>query len=294
MPVPTITTLLPRHRGDPFCLAPGGLYLQHPALAACPWLVHGFSLRSRVSRDHPARGASSVEQSGEDVKPLPLQNAFVTSLAGKTMGLARLRQCHSNGVVCLDRFAPENPPAEGDALITHRSGLLLAVQVADCLPVLIVDKARRVLAALHAGWRGILAGIVPRTLEAMQSRFACDPRHCLAVIGPSIGPCCYEVGQDVAAPFEEAFPGRPELWRDLQSPGRALSPGTGPSVDPGNSRRMLDLSAACRCQLETAGLPDKSIFSHPPCTCCNRDVFYSYRADRGSTGRMLAAIGKIC
>lgn len=209
------------------------------------------------------------------------------------MALARLRQCHSDGVVCLDRVAPGDLPVEGDAVITRRSGLLLAVQVADCLPVLIVDKAKRILAAVHAGWRGLLAGVVPKTLEAMQSRYASDPRHCLAVIGPSIGPCCYEVGPDVAMPFEEAFPGHPQLWRNFQPPGGALSAGTGPSDAPPNHRRMLDLSAACRCQLETAGLPDRSVFSHPPCTSCHRDVFYSYRAEGRGTGRMLAAIGKI-
>ena len=255
--------------------------------------MHGFSLRTRVSRDHPLPGASSFEQSGEDVKSPPIQDAFVTSLAAKTLVLVRLRQCHSDGVVCLDRFAPGDPPAEGDALITRRSGLLMVVQVADCLPVLIVDRAKRIVAAVHAGWRGLLAGVVPKTLEAMQSRYACDPRHCLAVIGPSIGPCCYEVGQDVAVPFEEAFPGRPHLLRSCQPSGQALSSGTDPSDDPLNTRRLLDLSAACRCQLETAGLPDRSIFSHPPCTSCHRDAFYSYRAEGGSTGRMLAAIGKI-
>jgi len=289
MPVPTITTLLPHHGGDPYCLAPSGLCLQHPALAACPWLVHGFSLRNRVSRDHPLAGASSFEQSREDVKSVPIQNAFVTSLAGNAMVLVRLRQCHSDGVVCLDRLAPGNLPAEGDAVITRRSGVLLTIQVADCLPVLIVDKSKRILAAVHAGWRGLLAGVVPKTLEAMQSRYASDPRHCLAVIGPSIGPCCYQVGQDVAMPFEEAFPGRPQLWRNFQPAGRDLSSGTGPS----DARRMLDLSAACRCQLETAGLPAGRVFSHPPCTSCHRNVFYSYRAEGESTGRMLAAIGKI-
>ena len=267
--------------------------LQHPALAACPWLVHGFGLRNRLSRDDRLPGASSFEQSGEDVKSLPIQDAFVTSLAGKTLVPVRLRQCHSDGVVCLDRFAPGDLPADGDALITRRSGLLLAVQVADCLPVLIVDKTKRVLAAVHAGWRGLLAGVVPKTLQAMQSRYASDPRHCLAVIGPSIGPCCYEVGQDVALPFEEAFPGRPRLWRNFQPPGGALSSRTGPSDDPPSARRLLDLSAACRCQLETAGLPAASVFSHPPCTSCHPDVFHSYRAEGGSTGRMLAAIGKL-
>lgn len=293
MPLPTITTLLPHHRGDSFSLAPGGLCLQHPALEACPWLVHGFGLRNRVSRDHPLPGDSSFEQSGEDVKSVPIQNALVTSLAGKTMILARLRQCHSDGVVCLDQLAPGDPPAEGDAVITRRAGLLLAVQVADCLPVLIVDKAKRILAAVHAGWRGLLAGVVPKTLEAMQSRYASDPGNCLAVIGPSIGPCCYEVGREVAQPFEEAFPGRPRLWRNVQPPGEALSSGTGLPEPPSNARRMLDLPAACRCQLEAAGLPGRSVFSRPPCTSCHRDVFYSYRAEGGSTGRMLAAIGKI-
>ena len=210
------------------------------------------------------------------------------------MLLVRLRQCHSDGVVCLDHCSPGHLPLEGDAVITQHSRLLLAVQVADCLPVFIVDNAKHVLAAVHAGWRGILAGIVPKTLERMRSRYASDPRHCLAVIGPSIGPCCYEVDQHVAKPFEHAFPGRPQLWRDHQLSGRTLSSRTIPSEDPLNTRRMLDLSAACRCQLETAGLPDRNIFSHPPCTACHRDVFYSYRAEGGSTGRMLAAIGKIC
>ena len=246
-----------------------------------------------MSRDRPLPGASSFEQTDEDVKSPPIQNAFVASLAGKTMVLARLRQCHSDGVVCLDRFAPGDPPAEGDAVVTRRSGLLLAVQVADCLPVLIVDKAKRILAAVHAGWRGLLAGVVPKTLEAMRSRYASDPRQCLAVVGPSIGPCCYEVGPDVALPFEKAFPGRPQLWKNSRPPGRALSAGTGPSDAPPNARQMLDLSAACRCQLETAGLPDRSVFSHPPCTSCHRDVFHSYRAGGRGPGRMLAAIGKI-
>lgn len=293
MPVPTITALLPHHQGDPFGLAPSGLCLQHPALAACPWLVHGFGLRTRLSRDHALPGASSFEQSGEDVKSLPIENALAASLAGTTMVPVRLRQCHSDGVVCLDGFEPGGQPAAGDALMTRRSGLLLAVQVADCLPVLIADKAKRVLAAVHAGWRGLLAGVVPKTLEAMQSRYASDPRDCLAVIGPSIGPCCYEVGQEVARPFEEAFPGRPRLWRNLRPPGGARSSGTGPSAVPPSARRMLDLWAACRCQLESAGLPESSVFSHPPCTSCHRDVFHSYRADGGSAGRMLAAIGKM-
>ncbi len=238
-------------------------------------------------------GASSFEQSGEDVKSLPIQDVFVASLAGKTLIPVRLRQCHSDGVVCPDRFAPGDSPAEGDALITRRAGLLLAVQVADCLPVLIADKAKRILAAVHAGWRGLLAGVVPKTLEAMQSRYGSDPRHCLAVIGPSIGSCCYEVGRDVAMLFEEAFPGRPQLWRNFPPPGGALASGTDLSDDPPNARRLLDLPAACRCQLETAGLPAGSVFSHPPCTSCHPDAFHSYRAEGGSAGRMLAAIGKL-
>jgi uncharacterized protein, YfiH family len=235
---------------------------------------------------------SSFEQSGEDVKPLPVQNDFVTSLAGKTMILVRLRQSHSDRVVCVEQFSPGSLVA-GDAVITRHPQLLLAVQVADCLPVLIVDRAKRILAAVHAGWRGILAGVVPKTLEVMQSRYASDLEHCLAVIGPSIGPCCYQVGQDVASRFEDTFPDCPQLWQDVRSQVEPVPSGTIPTDDPLNTRRMLDLSAACRFQLETAGLPDKSIFSDPPCTSCHRDVFYSYRADRQSTGRMLAAIGKV-
>ncbi len=211
------------------------------------------------------------------------------------MPLVLLRQSHSDRVRCLDRFPPEETPEEGDALITPLPKLLLAVQVADCLPVLIVDEAKRVVAAVHAGWRGILGGIVPRTVERMRSRYASDPRNCVAIVGPSIGPCCYEVGEEVAAPFEVAFAGRVQLLRDRKNSRQTSASGIKPSANsPTPARRNLNLSAACRCQLEAEGLHSSNIFSHPPCTFCHRDVFFSYRAERRATGRMLAVIGKIC
>lgn len=210
------------------------------------------------------------------------------------MPLVVLRQYHSVLVHCLDRFSPGERVAEGDALITRLPRLLLAVQVADCLPVLIADEAAGVVAAVHAGWRGLLGGIVPKTVKRMQSEYSCNPQHCVAVIGPCIGPCCYQVGNKLAAAFEVALGGRAQLLHYRQGSAPRSSAGLNDSAShPTRATKYLDLPAACRCQLEAAGLQASQIFSNPPCTSCQRDIFFSYRADQGTTGRMLATIGKL-
>ena len=209
------------------------------------------------------------------------------------MPLVLLRQSHSDRVHCLDRVAPGEPAKEGDALITPLPQLCLGVQVADCLPVLIADAAKRVVAAVHAGWRGILGGIVPKTVERMRSQYSSSPANCMAIIGPSIGPCCYEVGEEVAAAFEVAFAGCSQLWRERSPSGLKSTSQRKPAGNsPTPTRRKLNLAAACRCQLEAAGMYSSKIFSNPPCTSCHRDVFFSYRAEGGTAARMLAAIGR--
>jgi hypothetical protein len=144
---------------------------------------------------------------------------------------------------------------EGDALIAAQPGLWIGVRTADCVPILLADPQRRMVAAVHAGWRGSAARIVTKTLAEMGSR----PEDVHAALGPAIGPCCYEVGPEVAAEF-----------------GR-------------RGRVRLDLAGVNRDLLIGAGVPAGQIDSGAPCTRCNSD-FHSFRRDREAAGRMVSAI----
>ncbi len=156
-----------------------------------------------------------------------------------------------------------------DALVTDRPGVYLTVTVADCTPILVADPVRRAVAAIHAGWRGTVAGIAGKALETMRDRFGTDPAACLAWIGPCIDACTFEVDADVADHFE----GRFKKW------------------DPERKKFFVDLKAANRAQLLEAGLPPDRVEVSPLATVIQVDRFFSHRAEGGHTGRMLALIG---
>jgi polyphenol oxidase len=198
-------------------------------------------------------------------------------------------------------FAPDDgadvvlKPCKGDAAITNQPGLLLGIQTADCVPILLVDPKQRVVAAIHAGWRGTLARIAQKTVGRMQMEFGCKPANLLAAIGPSIGPCCYEVSADfvtkfraqfadVETYFDEARTGEepnPLQWMNMYPPGHQPPP----------KRVHLDLRKANRSQLMAAGLRETNIFVSDLCTGCRRDLFFSYRKEGATSGRMMAVIG---
>lgn len=171
---------------------------------------------------------------------------------------------------------PDDPPSpdgevgEYDALVTNVAGPVLVVRVADCVPIYILDPVRGACGVVHSGWRGTLAGASMAALARMGEEFGTRPGECLAAIGPSIGPCCYEVGESVAGRFREAYGDRVVTRR--------------------GERWFLDLWAANRDGLATAGIPEGRIHGGGLCTACRRDLFYSHRADGGKTGRMAAVI----
>jgi YfiH family protein len=167
--------------------------------------------------------------------------------------------------------ASRGPIPGVDALVTNRRGVWLAIYAADCVPVLLVDTRTPAVAAIHAGWRGTAAGIVPETIARMGEAFGTDPERCAVELGPAIGGCCYEVDLPVARAMEKA-PWWPEAAR-----------ATGPE------RWHLDLRTAIRRQLLQAGIPSGRIAVVPLCTACRPDLFFSYRRD-GITGRMAARI----
>ena len=189
-------------------------------------------------------------------------------------------------------------PSAGDGLITATPGLLLAVQTADCLPVILVDAKRRAVGVFHAGWRGTVKRIVEKGVGEMLRWFGSRPRDLRAAIGPGIQGCCYEVGEEVRTKFESQFAYTASLFREVKEsdPVRekypllflnARAPGHGELP----KKIYLDLVEANRRQLLAAGLPAKNIEASPLCTACHPDLLFSYRAEKGKTGRMMGAVG---
>jgi polyphenol oxidase len=198
-----------------------------------------------------------------------LEHGFGTRRSAAWRGdpaLVTLRQIHSDRCVHADGRA--GCLGEGDALVTASPGALLAVRTADCVPILLVDEAERAVAAVHAGWRGTAAEIAAKVVAAMRSRFGSRPERMHAAIGPGIGPCCYEVGPEVAVRFRR--------WL-VEAPASA-----------GGSH--LDLAETNRQQLLAAGLPDTQLYIAGLCTKCEAGDFFSWRRDLQRTGSMLSAI----
>lgn len=200
------------------------------ALDAMEWLVHGFE--TRFSGDAARSGL-----------------------------LATLRQVHSNHTVIA--AGRSGCLGEGDALIENAPGRLIGVKTADCLPVLLVDERRRAVAAVHAGWRGTAQQIVRAAAEGMARAFETQPEDLHAAIGPGIGPCCYEVGPEVAARFA------------MEAAGTV----------------KLNLVAENRRQLLECGVPADHIYAADLCTQCRPEEFHSFRRDKEQAGRMYSFIG---
>jgi hypothetical protein len=199
-----------------------------PELDSLDWLVHGFGTR-------------------------------LSAVPSQFGNLATLKQVHS--ATCVLAEGRSGVLGPGDALLENTPGAVVAVKTADCLPILLIDERHRAVAAVHAGWRGAVARIAARAVEAMRERFGTEPADLHAAIGPGIGMCCYQVGPEVAAHF-----------------GR-------------QGRAHIDLSEATRSQLEDAGVPPARIYTSNLCTMCRPEEFHSYRRNKEAAGRMYSFAG---
>lgn len=197
-----------------------------------------------------------------------LSHAFGTAAAAPPHVYLVLKQVHSRDVLLAGECGPDS---EGDGLITNEPGLFVAAKSADCVPLLLADPVHRVVAAVHAGWRGSLTNIAAAAVSRMRHEFGSRPQDLRAALGPSIGPCCFEVGPEVAVQFRDVFSERDDLDR----------------------RTTIDLWEANRRHLRQAGLAGDRIDTRPPCTCCGGDEFYSWRRDHVAGQRMFAAIGRL-
>jgi len=199
-----------------------------PQWSGLTWLTHGFGTRL----------------------------ADVPSLSGE---LATLKQIHS--AECLFAAGRTGQLGQGDALLENSPGAAVAVKTADCLPILLVDEDHRAIAAVHAGWRGTVAGIVRRAADAMREGFGTEPTHLQAALGPAIGECCYEVGPEVSCHFGK------------------------------QGRAHVSLARANRRQLLECGVSPDRIYEAGLCTMCMPEEFHSYRRDKESAGRLFSFIG---
>ncbi len=280
--------------------------LRPSLLAGIDWLISGFSTRTggKTGVYNPGKrvGELNLGFTAPDSRENVLENRtrFLKEVTSDpAFPMVTLRQIHSSLVRRVTaKDAGEQARWKADGMMTAEPGVLLAIQTADCIPVLIADPKKRAVAAFHAGWRGTLKRIVENGVGRMRLEFGSNPRNLVAAIGPGIGQCCYAVGEEVRSEFLSQFAYAEELFCDVYDSDpvkekypllflTARAPGhsnTGPSLH-------LDLVEANRRQLLDAGLKADAISVLGDCTSCRTDRYFSYRAGQGFTGRMLSVIG---
>jgi hypothetical protein len=245
----------------------GNCYLQPKIFAAIPDLIAAESTR-HGGLSQGAYAALNVGISTEDDPAIVTENRriFFNSLGLQPEQVASSYQVHGDAVLKVE--APGRTDGY-DALITQVPNVFLTVTIADCTPILIADPHTRAVAAIHAGWRGTAAEIVRKTLIQMQEEYGTKPSHCYAYIGTCIDECSFEVNADVA----DHFAAEHKRW------------------DESLQKYFVDLKAANRAQLLAAGVPAEQIEVSPYSTVLHNEHFFSYRKEKGVTGRMVNLIG---
>lgn len=276
--------------------------LQAASFRRVPWLVHGFSTRhGGFSKCYGGRSLNlgcTKEDSREAVEKN--RRLFLAGLGATTTNerwpLVTLNQVHSDVIHVMRSRKPLL--LIGDGLVTNVPDLALGIQTADCFPVLLVDRANRAVGAFHAGWRGTVQRIVEKGLGTMRREYGTQPEEVSAVVGPGIHKCCYQVGEELRSQFESQFDYGDKLFQEFESPDpiREKYPLLFLSVrPPGHGeapiKLHLDLAEANRRQLQRAGVPKNHITVLDRCTSCSRGKFFSYRGEKGVTGRMMAVVG---
>lgn len=271
--------------------------VQAPSWVAYSWLRHGFSTRQGgvstvygdkslnlgwTKDDNPASVAENRRLFYQSWQGnLPDDHIFQT---------VTLKQIHSAVVLPIRKedgvfegrlqTADGKAVLEGDGAVTNLPGVMLGVQTADCVPVLIADVNKRAMAAIHAGWRGTVAQIVEKGCAIMREEYGSRPEDMVAAVGPSIGACCYAVGEEVRSEFGARFNYADALFRTAE-----------------NGQMHLDLWEANRRQLLDAGVQPERITVIGECTACTvsrgQRKYFSHRAEHGFTGRMMSVIGVV-
>lgn len=236
-----------------------------------------FSTRKGGVSEPPYSGLNTSLYVGDDPQAVILNRLKLFGALGLGTEVVVPCQVHGTSVFVAEEgdagrgvFEASTAVPTTDSLVTDRPGLALLCLFADCVPIAVADPVRRAVGIVHAGWRGTAGGIVNRTVEVMRDAFSSKPGDLVAVIGPAIGACCYEVGDEVA--------------------GALMPIGEGIAVKVENGKWSVDLAFANMERLLSAGLSEKNVFTLGICTACEAELFFSHRRDRGRTGRMAAVV----
>jgi len=241
-----------------------------------PALCHGFLGREGGTSRGPYAALNLSYWVGDNSRSVDVNWQRARRLMPRGVRFAQLKQVHGEAINVIGPRPDADRGPEGDGLVTAMSGVVLCIFTADCVPVLLADKERGVIGALHAGWRGTLAGITGAGVRAMVRQGARASRVC-ALLGPSIGPCCYEVDDELARRFERRFERAHTHVHPSDRAGKAY----------------LDLRGIVADQLVVAGLEREGVQKVGPCTRCESDRYFSRRAAGGAvTGLQLGFIGR--
>ena len=237
-------------------------------------LLHGFLGRRGGRSSGPYAGLNLSFRVGDDDHVVKENMCDMKGAVGIHSGrVVTMTQVHGDHIVEIkDRNLKE--AGEADGLLTEQSGIYLGVLTADCVPILFVAPAQKVIAAVHAGWRGTMAGIAAKTVKLLFEEHSVLPSEIEVALGPSIDACCYEIGQDVSRPLIDK-------WGDL----------AGSCIQTRDRRTYLHLRNLNQAILHRAGIPESQIFQIGPCTRCAQEEFFSYRREKKETGRQISLIG---
>ncbi|HSB03809.1 MAG TPA: peptidoglycan editing factor PgeF [Thermodesulfobacteriota bacterium] len=248
----------------------GFSYFEAPRITHLEWLRHAFLTRKGGMSPLPFDSLNLGKCNGDSEAHVMTNKKLIASaFSFDPDRLILLRQVHQDRILILkEPHSPIPSDLEYDALITNSPNRFLGIKTADCLPILVTDPVKKVIAAIHAGRQGTGLRITGQVLKRMKVEFSCLPEDLLVALGPSIGPCCYEIDGKVFLPEWEPFsaPRREDKW-------------------------MVDLPGINIAQIKEEGIREDQIFWISLCTHCNSDLFFSYRRE-GQTGRQLSFIGK--
>ena len=249
-------------------------YFESSFLSGCDFLTHAFCTRiGGVSEEDYASLNISFKEGDWEGRVLQNWNRLAMAFAIPLDQFLTLNQVHGDDIFVIKPYGdylPSGGVLNYDAIVTTRQNLAICIKTADCVPIFIVDRAKKIIAAVHAGWKSTALEITAKVIRLLQEKYDSSPRNILAAIGPAIGQCCFEVDEEAANSFinqkdHEAF-----LF-----PGERLN------------KSIVDLPEANRRQMINCGIPEGNIDVSHLCTSCRQDLFFSYRGSGGITGRQL-------
>jgi purine-nucleoside/S-methyl-5'-thioadenosine phosphorylase / adenosine deaminase len=252
-------------------------YLEPLLLTRAGISAHGFTTRNEGVSRAPYNSLNlGVNTLDPQSRVLGNRSILARAFGTRVERLVTVTQTHGTDLLVIDAPNPDYShfrKLECDGIITNQPGIMIGVCVADCAPVLLLDPVNKIAAALHAGWKGTAGEIARKGVDALVSLFGSKPGKLLAAVGPAIGGCCYEVDAPVMDEFTKKCGG----WDEVAEAA-------------GDGRWRLDLSRANVLQLQEAGLPRENIETTDLCVSCNKAAFFSYRRDKGETGRQMGFI----